>query len=183
MSLLESAGPILATGEWQVDPAHSAVEFRVRHMKIATVKGRFRDFAGQIVAGEAPTFAGTIRVASLDTHEPRRDEHLRSSDFFDAAKHPGIDFRSTSVDLADDGRLLVQGELEIKGVTRPIELAGEFRGTGVHPDGSERLGLTLNGALDRTDFGLTWNRALEAGGVLVGNTVGLELDISAVKVA
>jgi polyisoprenoid-binding protein YceI len=101
----------------------------------------------------------------------------------DAARHSEIGFRSTSVDVADDGRLLVRGELELKGVIRPIELASKFRGTGVYPDGSERLGLMFNGALDRTDFGVTWNRALEAGGVLVGTIIGLERDISPVKVA
>jgi polyisoprenoid-binding protein YceI len=164
MSLLESTEPVLATGERQLDPSHSAIESRVRRMKIATV-------------------TGTIRVASLDTHEPRRDEHLRSPDFFDAAGHPAIGLRSTSADVGDDGRLLVDGGLELKGVAGPVELAGEFRGTGVHPDGSERVGLTLNGASDRTDFGLTWNRAFEAGGVPVGNIIGLELDVSAVKVA
>jgi polyisoprenoid-binding protein YceI len=127
-----------------------------------------------------------VASASLPSPQNGRETRhlsLRSSDFFDAARHSEIGFRSTSVDVADDGRLLVQGDLELKGVTRPIELASKFRGTGVHPDGSEGLGLTFNGALDRTDFGLTWNRALEAGGVLVGNIIGLERDISAVKVA
>lgn len=183
MSLIEITEPILTTGEWDVDPVHSVIEFRVRHMKIATVKGRFLDFDGRIAAGSEPSLSGAIRVASLDTNEPRRDDHLRSPDFFDAARHPEIGFRSTRVDVDPGGRLLVEGDLAMKGVTRPIELIGEFRGSGLHPDGSERLGLMLAGEVDRTDFGLVWNRTLEAGSVLVGDAVGLELDISAVKVA
>jgi polyisoprenoid-binding protein YceI len=183
MSVAENAGAqMLAARSWQVDPVHSVVEFRVRHMMIATVKGRFRDFDGAIVSGEVPGVAGSIRVASLETLDARRDEHLRSPDFFDVERYPEITFQSEALQLdGDDRSFLVHGELTIKDVTRPILLDGVFQGAGVHPDGAERIAFALRGELDRTDFGLVWNRALETGGMLVGNTVELALDVSAVR--
>jgi polyisoprenoid-binding protein YceI len=183
MSVAENAGAqMLAAGSWQVDPVHSVVEFRVRHMMIATVKGRFRDFDGAIVSGEVPSVAGAIRVASLETLDARRDEHLRSPDFFDVERYPEITFRSEALQLDGDERsFLVPGELTIKDVTRPVLLDGVFQGAGVHPDGGERIAFALRGELDRTDFGLVWNRALETGGMLVGNTVELALGVSAVR--
>lgn len=183
MSVAENTGAqMLAAGSWQVDPAHSVVEFRVRHMMIATVKGRFRDFDGAIVSGEAPSVAGSIRVGSLETLDARRDEHLRSPDFFDVERFPEITFEASAIELNGDGeRFLVPGELTIKDVTRPVLLDGLFHGAGVHPDGGERIAFALRGELDRTDFGLVWNRALETGGMLVGNTVELALDVSAVR--
>jgi polyisoprenoid-binding protein YceI len=183
MSVAENAGAqMLAAGSWQVDPVHSVVEFRVRHMMIATVKGRFRDFDGAIVSGEVPSVAGSIRVASLETLDARRDEHLRSPDFFDVERYPEITFQSGALQLEGDDRgFLVPGELTIKDVTRPVLLDGVFQGAGVHPDGGERIAFALHGELDRTDFGLVWNRALETGGMLVGNTVELALDVSAVR--
>jgi polyisoprenoid-binding protein YceI len=183
MSVAENAGAqMLAARSWQVDPVHSVVEFRVRHMMIATVKGRFRDFDGAIVSGEVPGVAGSIRVASLETLDARRDEHLRSPDFFDVERYPEITFQSGALQLdGDDRGFLVPGELTIKDVTRPILLDGVFQGAGVHPDGGERIAFALRGELDRTDFGLVWNRALETGGMLVGNTVELALDVSAVR--
>jgi len=184
MSVTENTGAqLLAAGSWQVDPVHSVVEFRVRHMMIATVKGRFRDFDGVIGASEVPSVAGSIRVASLETLDARRDEHLRSSDFFDAERFPEVSFEASAIEFGgDDRRFLVPGELTIKDVTRPVLLDGVFQGFGVHPDGGERIAFGLRGELDRTDFGLVWNRALETGGMLVGNTVELALDVSAVRV-
>jgi polyisoprenoid-binding protein YceI len=183
MSVAENTGAqLLAAGSWQVDPVHSVVEFRVRHMMIATVKGRFRDFDGEIGASEVPSVAGAIRVASLETLDARRDEHLRSPDFFDAERFPEITFEAGVIEFdGDDRRFLVPGELTIKDVTRPVLLDGMFQGVGIHPDGGERIAFGLRGELDRTDFGLVWNRALETGGVLVGNTVELALDVSAVR--
>jgi polyisoprenoid-binding protein YceI len=166
---------------WRVDPDHSAVEFRVRHLMVESVKGRFLDFDGAIETGESPTLVGLIRVASLDTHHAERDAHLRSPDFFDAERHPEIVFASTNVELDDDGSLAVAGDLTIKGVTRPVELAGTFLGGAIDLDGRERIGFQLRGELERDDFGLTWNRLLETGGVLVGNTVELALDVAAVR--
>jgi polyisoprenoid-binding protein YceI len=134
MSVAENTGaPPLAAGSWQVDLVHSAVELRIRHM-IATVKGRFRDFDGAIDAGEVPSVAGTIRVASLETLDARRDD-------------------------GDDRRFLVPGELTIKDVTRPVLLDGVFQGFGIHPEGGERIAFALQGELDRTDLGLVAVRA------------------------
>jgi polyisoprenoid-binding protein YceI len=183
MSVAENTGTqMLTTGSWQIDPVHSVVEFRVRHMMIATVKGRFRDFDGAIASGEVPSVEGSIRVASLETLDARRDEYLRSPDFFDVERYPEITFQSRALQLdGDDRRFLVPGELTIKGVTRPVPLDGVFHGAGVHPDGGERIAFALRGELDRTDFGLAWNRALETGGVLWGNTVELALEVSAVR--
>ena len=185
MSVAENVGTqMLATGSWQVDPVHSVVEFRVRHMMIATVKGRFRDFDGAIVSGEVPSVAGSIRVGSLETLDGRRDEHLRSPDFFDVERFPEITFEANGIQFNGDGKhFLLPGELTIKEVTRPVLLDGVFNGAGVHPDGGERIAFALRGELDRTDFGLVWNRAIDTGGVLVGNTVELALDVSAVKAA
>jgi len=184
MSVTQNTGTqMLLSGSWQVDPVHTVVEFRVRHMMIATVKGRFRDFDGAIVPNEVPSVAGTIRVGSLETLDASRDEHLRSPDFFDVERYPEITFVSNEIRLnGDDRGFLVPGELTIKGVTRPIVLDGEFRGSVVNPDGGERIAFALRGELDRTDFGLVWNQALETGGMFVGNTVELALEVSAVRV-
>jgi len=179
MSVVENAREqLLSHGTWSVDPAHSAVEFRVKHMLIQTVKGRFRDFDGAIVAGPRPTVSGSIRVASLETPDEELDAHLRSPVFFDVERHPEISFEARGVRFnGDDASLALPGELTIKGVTRPITLAG----TVLAPDG-ETIALALHGQLDRSDYGLVWNRMLETGGVLVGDTVDLVLDVAAVRV-
>jgi polyisoprenoid-binding protein YceI len=184
MSVVENgSAQMLLNGSWQVDTADSAVEFRVRHLMIATLKGRFREFDGAIVPGEALSLSGSIKVASVDTFDERRDEYLRSPDFFDVERFPEITFRSTAVHLTgDDKRFVVVGELTMKDVTKAVTLNGVFRGSGLHPDDGERIALELRGELDRTDFGLGWNRALETGGVLFGNAVELALDVTAVRV-
>ena len=184
MSVVESAREqLLSSGSWSVDPAHSTIEFRVKHMVIQTVKGRFRDFDGAIVAGAEPALSGSIRVASLETLNEERDAHLRSPDFFDVERHPEIGFEATGIRFnGDDGRFAVSGELTIKGVTRPIALEGELQGTVLDPDGGERIALALHGRLDRSDYGLTWNRLLETGNFLVGESVDLVLDVAAVRV-
>src|SRR2546422_8423411 len=122
MSAVANLEQVLAGKQWRVDPDHSAVEFRVKHLMIETVKGRFLDFDGAIEVGEQPSLVGLVRVASLDTHHAERDAHLRSPDFFDAERHPEIVFASTKVELDDDSSLAVAGDLTIKGITRPIEL-------------------------------------------------------------
>jgi polyisoprenoid-binding protein YceI len=184
MSVVENArNQLVSSGSWSVDPVHSTVEFRVKHMMIQTVRGRFRDFDGAIVAGDEPSVSGSIRVASLETLNEERDAHLRSPDFFDVERYPEIGFRSDGIHFnGDDSRFALDGELTIKGVTRPITLDGELHGTVVDTDGSERMALALRGQLDRSDYGLVWNRALEAGNVLVGDTVDLRLDVAAVRV-
>lgn len=175
----------IPAGRWQVDPAHSSVEFRVKHMMIATVKGRFTEFEGMLDAGEdgGARARGTVQVASIDTHEPRRDEHLRSPDFFDVATYPEIAFVSTEIASAGDAGLRIQGELTIHGVTKPVELTGCLQGAGMDPWGNERVALEMDGEISREEFGLTWNQALDAGGVLVSDRVEIEVDVSAVKAA
>jgi polyisoprenoid-binding protein YceI len=183
MSVVENANEqLLSSGTWSVDPAHSTVEFRVKHMMIQTVRGRFRNFEGAIVAGDEPSVVGSIKVASLETLHDERDAHLRSPDFFDVERFPEISFRAGEMQFNGDGRhFALPGELTIKGVTRPITLEGELRGSIADKDHGERLALSLRGRLDRSDYGLVWNRMLETGGVLVGDTVDLLIDVAAVR--
>jgi polyisoprenoid-binding protein YceI len=184
MAVVENAKEhLLSSGSWAVDPAHSAIEFRVKHMVIQTVKGRFRDFDGAIVTGAEPTISGSIRVASLDTLHEERDAHLRSRDFFDVERHPEISFEASGLQFnGDDRHFSLPGQLTIKGVTRPIMLDGELHGTIADAGGGEQIALALRGQLDRSDYGLVWNRLLETGNVLVGETVDLVLDVAAVRV-
>jgi len=174
---------LLSTGSWLVEPAHSTVEFCVRHMVIHTVRGRFRTFEGEIVAGDESFVSGSIDVASLKTPHEELDAHLRSPDFFDAERYPEISFHSGGVQFnGNDKGFALAGELTIKGVTRPITLDGELGGVVLGADGRERIALALRGQLERSDFGLVWNRVFETGNVLVGETVDLFLDIAAVRV-
>jgi polyisoprenoid-binding protein YceI len=184
MSVVENAkDQLLSNGSWSVEPAHSTIEFRVKHMVINTVTGRFRDFEGAIVTGAAPAVFGSIRVASLDTLYEERDAHLRSPDFFDAERYPEIGFHAGNMQFnGDDKSFAVSGALTIKGVTRPITLEGELGGTVLGADGRERIALALRGQLERSDYGLVWNRVLETGNVLVGDTVDLLLGVAAVRV-
>jgi polyisoprenoid-binding protein YceI len=184
MSVVENAKEqLLSSGSWSVDPAHSAIEFRVKHMVIQTVKGRFRDFDGALVTGAEPTITGSIRVASLDTLHEERDAHLRSPDFFDVERHPEISFEASGLQFNGDARhFSLPGELTIKGITRPITLDGELNGTIADAGGGEQIALVLRGQLDRSEYGLVWNRLLETGNVLVGDTVDLVLDVAAVRV-
>jgi polyisoprenoid-binding protein YceI len=153
-------------------------------MVIQTVKGRFRDFDGAIVAGAAPTVSGSIGVASLNTLHEELDAHLRSPDFFDAERYPEVSFHAGAMQFnGDDTQFALSGELTIKGVTRPITLDGELGGAVLGADRRERIALALRGQLDRSDYGLVWNRVFETGNVLVGDTVDLVLDIAAVRVA
>ncbi len=175
----------LATGTYAIDPAHSEVGFVARHAMVTKVRGRFTDVEGSIVIGEdvaSSSAQATIGVASITTGNADRDAHLKSADFFDADLYPAISFRSTGV-RAEGGSYLVDGELTIKDVTRPITLDVEFGGVATDPFGNERAGFSAEVDVDREDFGLTWNAALETGGVLVSKKVKLVLDISAIKQA
>ena len=170
---------------YAIDPAHSTAEFSVKHMMISTVKGRFRDLEGKVyIDEEAPersSVEATIRVASVDTGVEMRDDDLRSDNFFGAEKFPTITFRSTAVEKVDDERWRVHGELTIRGVTRPVTLDTEFEGRVTDPYGKERMGFAATTAINRGDFGLTYNAVLETGGVVVGDNVKITLHIEAVK--
>jgi polyisoprenoid-binding protein YceI len=182
---LAVATPAATRTTWSIDPVHSNVEFAVRHLMIATVKGRFTDVKGTVVTDEADPKANSVEVtigaASIDTREPQRDAHLRSADFFDVDVHPTIGFRSTSlIDVSpDDFRLA--GNLTIHGVTRPVVLDTISEGRTRDPWGGERAGFSATGKIKRSDFGLVWNQVLEAGGFAVGDEVKLSIDVELVK--
>ena len=184
MSATSLSPETIPAGTYNVDPAHSNVGFQVRHMGIATVRGAFRTFQGTLDAtGSSPVLSGTVEVASVDTNDPQRDGHLASPDFFDAETHPEITFTSTSGEAFDGDEVRLNGEITIKGITKPIELTGVIAEGGTDPWGNERIGLELSGSIDRREFDLKWNQTLPNGNLLVSNEVGLLLSVSAVKAA
>jgi polyisoprenoid-binding protein YceI len=171
------------TGRWTVDPDHTTLEFRVRHAGLARVRGVFEEFDGVLDATRNGGLGAraSISTASLTTGVAARDEHLRSPDFFDVERHPRMTFASTAIDVRPDGGVTVTGELTIRGIAREIVLEGEILGPGRDDEGAERVGLELAGRLDRRDYGLTWNAAVDGGGLLVGNRVDVALAVSAVR--
>ena len=171
-------------GTYTVDEAHTNVEFAVRHMMISTVKGHFGSVKGTVVIPDsgAPTVDVTIGTASIDTRADARDQHLRSADFFDVEKYPEMRFVSTKVERTGDGYTL-SGKLTIKDATRPITLKVTEEGAGVDPWGNQKVAFAATGKFNRTDFGLTWNAALEAGGVLVSEEVKISIDAQLTKQA
>jgi polyisoprenoid-binding protein YceI len=173
-------------GTWVPDPAHSTVGFSVKHLGIATVRGTFETFVGEIVVGDdlaSGRITGTIEAASIDTQEPQRDEHLRSADFFDVAEYPQITFASSALRQTDDDEFVIDGELTMHGVTRPIELAATVLGAETDPWGQERVGIEITGQLSRGDYGMKFNQVLGSGNVLVSDKVKISLDISAIRQA
>jgi polyisoprenoid-binding protein YceI len=183
-SELETARGIVRvpTGTWTVDPVHSSVEFRVRHMMISTVRGHFREFEGTIEAApdyHASSARGTVKTASIDTNDSRRDDHLRSADFFDVGNYPTIDFASTSIEHVNKGDYRVRGDLTMHGETHPVELDVTVHGVMHDPQGQDRVGVEVRGTLSRAEFGLRWQQALESGGVMVGDEVRVSADLSA----
>ena len=184
MSVTSLSLETIPAGTYNVDSAHSSVGFEVRHMGIATVRGAFRKFEGTLDAtGDAPVLSGTVEVASVDTGDPQRDGHLASPDFFDAEKYPQITFTSTAGSSLDAGQVRLNGEITIRGITKPIELTGVIAEGGTDPWGNERIGLELSGAIDRREFELKWNQTLPNGNLLVSNEVKLLVSVSAVKAA
>ena len=181
----QPAVAVVPAGSWEVDPSRSSVEFQVEHMMIATVKGRFTGFEGALAVGEDGILSvyGIVQVASVDTNESKRDEHLRSPDFFDAASHPRITFVSTAIVPAGDAGLRITGFLTIRGVTRTVELSCEVGGVATDPWGNERVALDAHGEIGPEDFGLTGNHAPEAGDVVVPRRVKIEIALSAVRVS
>ena len=175
--------PALAEGTWNVDPSHSSVEFQVKHMGIATVKGFFSDFEGSLEVADDGTVSasGSVAAASINTRAAQRDEHLRSPEFLDVENHPELRFQSNSIEQLDEDSYRIVGQLTIRGVTREVEFHAVIQGADKDPWGNTRVGLEVAGEIDREEFGLAWNQALESGGVLVGKKVKLLLDLSAVK--
>src|SRR6266566_2595374 len=186
--LAQMATPTLTTSTvttWQIDRTHSLVEFSVRHLMITTARGRFSQVCGTIVEDAVDLSRSSVTVeidvASIDTCEQQRDAHLKSPDFFDAERYPTITFNSTRVIPGQDDRLQVEGDLTIRGVTRPVTLEVERGGTVTNPLGSRVVGFSAETKINRKDFGMTFNMALEAGGVAVGEQVRIRLEVEAVK--
>ncbi|HET7769956.1 MAG TPA: YceI family protein [Chloroflexota bacterium] len=179
----QTAAPSATT--WQIDPAHTHAEFAVRHMMVATAKGRFADVSGTITLDESnpanSSVEATIPVASIDTKQSDRDAHLRSADFFDAENHPNLTFRSTRVEPRGENEFIAYGELTIRGITREVALEGEYLGTGKSPYGFTVAGFSARTKINRKDYGLNWNAALETGGVLVGDEVKISLEVEAIQ--
>ncbi|MFA9446828.1 YceI family protein [Egicoccus sp. AB-alg6-2] len=167
------------TGTWVIDASHSSVEAIAKHLVVSKVRGRFSRFSGTVVIAdqlENSTVDVTIEAASIDTNDEQRDGHLRGEDFLDVDNHPTLTFRSDRVKEAGD-HYVVPGELTIRGVTRPVELEVEYLGLIKDPWGNDKAGFTASTTIDREDFGITWNAALETGGVLVGKTLKIEIDL------
>jgi polyisoprenoid-binding protein YceI len=175
---------LIPSAVYNVDPSHSSVGFEVKHMGIATVRGRFGAFEGTIDAtGDAPVLEGSVDVATVDTGDANRDGHLKGPEFFDAEQQPKISFHSTATDVDAGGAITLRGEITLKGITKPIELTGEVAENGEDPWGNERIGLELTTTIDRREFDLNWNQTLPNGNLLVANEVKLLVSVSAVKSA
>jgi len=174
----------MTTHRWDIDIGHSAIQFSVRHLVISKVHGRFARWSGAIDLDAQDLTRSSVEVkidaASIDTQVADRDTHLRSPDFLDVAKHPELSFRSKRIEKAGAG-YRVTGDLSLHGVIREVALEAEFAGTAKDPWGNERAAFAAKTSLDRRDFGLTWNAALEAGGVLVGEKVEISIELEAVK--
>jgi polyisoprenoid-binding protein YceI len=182
---VQTSGAVATATTWQIDPAHTLVGFAGKHMMFTTVRGRFRDVQGTIAFDVANPANSSVQVeidaSTLESGAEQRDGHLRSPDFLDVDNHPKITFTSTKVEPQGADRARVSGELTIRGVTRPVVLDAKLVGKGVNPWGKEVVGFEAATTINRKDFGLTWNVALEAGGLLVGDQVKIELDVQAVK--
>jgi polyisoprenoid-binding protein YceI len=181
--LADLAGlPGYRAGTWTIDPVHSDLSFTARHMMVSKVRGAFRRFSGQIVTADDPlesTATATVDMSSVDTNNEQRDAHLRTSDFFDIERYPAMTYRSTRLRV-DEGQIVVDGDLTLRGVTRPVPLRVEFNGIGPDAYGGTRAGFTAAATINRRDFGVNWNAAIDSGGVVVGDKVTLQLEIEAV---
>lgn len=172
---------------WTIDPTHTLVEFSAKHMMITTVKGRFTGVSGSVVVdGAASTVSVDIDASTIQTGVEQRDGHLQSADFLDVGTFPQVTFRSTGIegDPASEGASFrVNGELTIRGTTRPVTLEATFDGSGKDPWGGERASFSASTRIDRRDFGLVWNQALESGGILVGHEVRIALEVQLTRAA
>ena len=170
-------------GVWVIDGAHSTVSFVIRHLMVSKVRGHFNDFSGTITVAEAPedsSVEATINAASVDTREPNRDAHIRSADFLDVEKYPTITFKAKGPVHLGDTRFTLTGDLTIRDVTRPVTLDAEFTGVVTHPQMGTRLGLSASTEINRDEFGVSFNAALESGGFMLGKTLRIEAEIEAV---
>ena len=183
--MLQDVETTTAAATWNVDADHSEIGFAVKHLMVATVKGSFRRFSGKVVLDEQnignSVIEADIDATSIDTRQEQRDAHLRSPDFFDAETYPSITFRSTKLEQLRHGYYRAVGDLTIRGTTREVVLDIEETGRGGDPWGNQRIGVSARTTINREEFGLTWNQALETGGVVVGKDVRISLDVELVK--
>jgi polyisoprenoid-binding protein YceI len=183
MSIIaETSATQIPSGTWSIDPVWSSLEFEVRKLGLIPIKGRVPGFAGTIEGGETPSIEGSVDATSITTFDETRDGHLQSPDFFDTERFPELHFASTKVEIDGDD-VVVSGDLTIKGTTKPVELRGTLLGSSPDIAGNDRLGLELEGKVDRTEFGLNWNAPLPAGGFLLPNDVTLKATFAAVRSA
>ena len=179
--------PSMTTTKWNFDLSHSSVNFSVRHLMISKVHGRFTQWDGSLEIDDADVTQSkldvAIQAASIETRDEKRDAHLRSADFFDVATYPTLTFKSTKIEKRSDSELAVTGELTIHGVTKSVTLDVELNGESKDPWGGIRRGFSAKTSVNRKDFGLTWNAALETGGVVVGDKVEISIEVEAIKAA
>ena len=181
MSIMtEQRDVVVPAGEWHLDPVWSSLDFEVKKLGLMTIKGRVPGFTGTIHGGESPSIEGVVDATSITTFDETRDGHLQSPDFFDTARYPELRFESSSISVRDD-ELVVEGDLTIRGATKPVVLTGTFVGEAADPWGNDRIALELETTVDRTDFGLKWNAPLPGGGFLLPNEVVLRAIFAAVK--
>ena len=170
---------------WQIDTAHSHIQFSVRHMMISKVRGEFTKFSGAVNLDEANPAASTvdlkIEAASIHTRDEQRDGHLRSADFFDAENHPYLTFKSTSVKVADSNHAKLNGDLTIRGISHPVTLDVEYQGQSKNPWGITIAGFEATTKINRKDWGLAWNAVLETGGIAVGDEVSIDIELELTK--
>jgi polyisoprenoid-binding protein YceI len=186
MSTLAIPQTTTATTTWNIDPAHSVAEFKVKHMMISNVKGQFAKLSGTLTLDESDLAESRVEAligaASIETRDAQRDAHLKSADFFDVEKFPTLSFKSTHISLVGDGELAVEGDLTIRGVSRKVVFSVEGpTPPAKDPWGNTRVGASATTKVNRKDFGLTWNTALETGGILVGDEVTIMLDVQFIK--
>lgn len=177
--------PRTTTTTWSIDSAHSSAEFSVKHMMVATARGRIATISGSIALDEANPAASSVEasadLSSIDTGNAQRDQHLRADDFFNTEQYPTATFRSTRVEVRDAEHAMVYGELTVRGISQEVAFDVELEGRGLDAYGKERLGLTAETSINRLDFGVKWNPAIETGGVVLGNRVRITLHVSAVR--
>jgi polyisoprenoid-binding protein YceI len=187
MTTADAATPTTTlTGNYTVDPAHTRIGFSARHAMVSKVRGSFNEFEASGYLDEQNPASShveiTIKAASIDTRHPDRDAHLRSNDFLAMDEYPEITFRSTAVEKGDADHYNVTGDLTIRGITKPVTIDFEYTGSAIDPWGNQRLGFEGSTTISRKDWGVNWNAALEAGGVMVGDKVNLEFEVEAIKV-
>ena len=182
MSVVESTTQFAPAGTWAADPVHSNVSFEILYSGVNTFRGSFTDFQATLAGGEEPSLDGSAKVASVDVKDEQLNGHLQAPDFFDAERNPEISFKATKLRRLEDDRIEGSGELTIKGVTQPIELSGTIAAApATDPFGRERLGLSLEAAIDRTQYGVSWNAPNQSGGDYLANDVKLIAELALVK--